>query len=466
MPDRAGPTAAVAERHGVRARLFRSTCLALAGLGVAGFFLRPAAKAEDARPPCQETSPISCPHRLGHVWTIVLENSGVYTTFGLGQAAAPYLTRTLPRQGAFLPNYYGTGHSSLDNYIAMTSGQAPNSKTQGDCTDTSQLGGGDPRYSVDKNTGQAVGTVGCTYQADVLDVSTQLSRAGRTWKAYNETMDANPGVLHSRCQGPGWFGIPSGQTDPFADPRAAAQPDRGEYRSKHNPFVYYHAVTDDRAYCEVHDVPLGAVGTDAANPDPNAYDRFGMLRSDLRSMKTTPAFSYITPNQCSDGHDDCTSGTPGEQDPAAKLAQMDGFLRQVVPLITSSPAFKRDGLLVITFDEGTDSLACCDEQPSPELSYEGKGGMNGNPAGPGGGAIGAVLLSPEIQPGTVSNAFYNHYSYLRTVEDVFGLSHLGYAADSAYPPPQPTDNPGGTPRPFGPDVFTARVQDHTTGARR
>ena len=32
-----------------------------------------------------------------------------------------------------MPNYYGVGHASLDNYIAMISGQAPNASTQADC---------------------------------------------------------------------------------------------------------------------------------------------------------------------------------------------------------------------------------------------------------------------------------------------------------------------------------------------
>ena len=44
--------------------------------------------------------------------------------------------------------------------------------------------------------------------------------------------------------------------------------------------------------------------------------------------------------------------------------------------------------------------------------------------------MGAVLLSPFIKPGTISTTSYNHYSYLRSMEDLFGLAHLGYAAQS------------------------------------
>ena len=61
--------------------------------------------------------------------------------------------------------------------------------------------------------------------------------------------------------------------------------------------------------------------------------------------------------------------------------------------------------------------------------------------GPGGGRVGLVALSPFIKPGTVSTVKYNHYSMLRTIEDIFGLSHLG---DAAMP----------QVKSFGSDVFT------------
>ena len=70
---------------------------------------------------------------------------------------------------------------------------------------------------------------------------------------------------------------------------------------------------------------------------------------------------------------------------------------------------------------------------------------------PGGGDTGSVLISPYINPGTASTVAYNHYSWLRTMEDLFGVAwaspgldgegHLGYAAQ-----------PGLVP--FGTDVFT------------
>ena len=47
--------------------------------------------------------------------------------------------------------------------------------------------------------------------------------------------------------------------------------------------------------------------------------------------------------------------------------------------------------------------------------------------GPGGGRVGAILLSKFIKPGAVGKHAYNHYSQLRSFEDLFGLKHLGDA---------------------------------------
>jgi hypothetical protein len=73
-----------------------------------------------------------------HVFVIVLENESASTTFGPG-SPAPYLSQTLRSQGAYLPNYFGTGHQSNDNYISMISGQAPNAENQADCQNFDDL---------------------------------------------------------------------------------------------------------------------------------------------------------------------------------------------------------------------------------------------------------------------------------------------------------------------------------------
>jgi hypothetical protein len=94
-------------------------------------------------------------------------------------------------------------------------------------------------------------------------------------------------------------------------------------------------------------------------------------------------------------------------------------------------------LLVITADEApssgefADSSSCCGEPARyPNLAAPPAGG----PTGHGGGTVGALLLSPFISRASTSQQPYNHLSLLRTIEDLFGLSHLGYAALPAVKP--------------------------------
>ena len=52
----------------------------------------------------------------------------------------------------------------------------------------------------------------------------------------------------------------------------------------------------------------------------------------------------------------------------------------------------------------------------------------------GGGDTGSVLISPFIRPGTVSNVYYNHYSWLRTMEDIFGVGRSVAGPRRSRPP--------------------------------
>src|SRR3954453_11846234 len=95
---------------------------------------------------------------IKHVWIVVLENENYDVTFG-PNSPAPYLAKTLTSQGQLLTHYYGIGHFSLDNYIAMVSGQPPNPQTQADCMVYSEFAG-----AVGPD-GIAVGQ-GCVYPTD------------------------------------------------------------------------------------------------------------------------------------------------------------------------------------------------------------------------------------------------------------------------------------------------------------
>jgi hypothetical protein len=334
------------------------------------------------------------PPKIHHVFTIVLENEDAAKTFGRN-SPAPYLAKKLTRKGEYLPNYYGTGHLSLDNYISMVSGQAPNPVTQADCPVYSNFTG------TATSSGQYVG-LGCIYPPGAETIANQLEDKGYTWHEYAQDMNA---------------AAPKGKEEPCRHPAIGSLDDTqsaekgDQYATRHNPFMYFHSIIDFPT-CQRNVVDLKH------------------LHKDLRRRRTTPNYSFITPNLCKDGHDEpCVNGKPGG------LVSADRFLKRKVPLIMRSSAYRHHGLIIIIFDEaiatgdGADSTACCNEPAGPNTPSPG-----GPHPGPGGGKVGAVLLSPCIKPGTVNKTPYNHYSMLRSIEDNFGLPHLGYAGQRGLEP--------------------------------
>lgn len=315
---------------------------------------------------------------IRHVFVINIENKGFVRTWG-PDSKAPYLARTLRSQGVLLDSYYGTAHRSQGNYVAQISGQGPNPAMQSDCQPYSTF-----HQTGTQAPGQATGT-GCVFPAGVESLPIQLSRQGLGWKGYMDDMERP-------CQHPALDA---------RDPDQRATPTQN-YATRHNPFVYFRAITGRPAYCRQHVVGLGD------------------LRADLSTVRSTPNLAYITPDLCHDGHDTpCADGRPGG------LVTVNGWMKVWVPRILASPAFRRDGLLVITADESdspqSDSTACCGEGASANSPMPGI-------AGPGGGRIGALVLSRYTAGGTTSTTAYNHYSLLASIEEVFGLGKLGYAA--------------------------------------
>jgi phosphatidylinositol-3-phosphatase len=349
-----------------------------------------------------------------YVWVIMLENEDYASTFG-DSSADPYLATTLPGKGALLENYYGTGHESNDNYISFVSGQPPNPENQADCHVFADFAGGS------LTSGGIESGTGCVYPPDVQNLGTQLTAAGLNWKAYEQDMGNDPSREAAACGHPAVNSVDNTQ-----------QAEQGDgYVTRHDPFVYFHSVIDDASSCDAHVVALGS--TKGVMPVAALPGETG-LATDLKSLGTTPSFSFITPNLCEDGHDyPCRNETGG----ASALADIGTFLKTWVPKIMGSAAYRKNGLIEITFDESdgaqSDSSACCGETPGPASPFPGI-------AGPGGGRVGAVLLSPFIRKGTVTSTAYNHLSSLASFEDLFGVSRLGEAQTVTST--------------FGPDVFT------------
>jgi hypothetical protein len=425
---------------------------------------------------------------IKHVWLIIEENKSYDETFtGLNQNS--YLWQTLPSQGVLLQNYYGTGHFSEDNYIALVSGQSPSYDLQDDCSTTAAMVNNDSgivttgsvsrtstspdpdlsdtdltytssgTYTTGATTAGAnngnygqilthggvnatLGNNGCVFPDSVPTLFNQFNAAGVSWKGYAQDLggaqpvgsatyvtgstpgvtDTVPGRDDGACAYPGVstanpVTAPTALTTAGAEANpnddvnsyTGAQPANAlsgpsgstpngdpadQFVAKHFPFGWFASLQGQSAGTEssvtypavpamnepATDLPGEGSGTpnncDAshiANLDDPTYG----LVHDLQSESTTPAFSWITPNNCSDAHDatcqgDNLSGAfnssgqpvynpPGlpAYDPEATtpanytggLYAADLFLKYYVPLIEASPAFKDGGLIDVTFDE-------------------------------------------------------------------------------------------------------------------
>jgi len=378
---------------------------ALLGVGALLIQYAPLASASNASAARSTSLPA-----IRHVFVIMLENNGYAATFG-SPTKDPYLAKTLPSKGALLKNYYGIGHFSNDNYTAFISGQPPNKDNQADCI----VSGYSNFPSGDGQTAGIQQGAGCVFPSAVSTLASQLSAKGFTWKGYEEDMgndsSRDGGIT---CAHP---------TVGTKDPTTTAVASDG-YTTRHNPFMYFHSIIDNSTVCNKDVVPMGS--TTGKMPTGTPTGVTGLV-TDLKSVATTPSFSFITPNLCDDGHDyPCKNTTGAGQGGGSAVGDINKWLSTWVPVIQASTAYRDNGLIEITFDEAEeptlDTTACCGETKGPAADTGGNGIK-----GPGGGDVGAVLLSPFIKAGTVVTKDYNHYSSLASIEDLFGLARLGEA---------------------------------------
>jgi hypothetical protein len=374
----------------------------------------PEAPVEEARggePPPQEPIEIaeSTLPPIGHVFLIVLGERGFEESFGPA-SPSPYFSKTLPEEGELLANYYAVAAGALANGIALLSGQGPTAQTVADCPQYTDISPG--TVSV---IGEQVEGDGCVYPAGTLTLPGQLVERKLTWKAYIGGIDSESALAAGQpgsCRHPAAGAVDPNHTALPGDP----------YLTWRNPFVNFHSIADGPE-CTERDVGLGR------------------LAADLKSLKSTPALSYIVPDACHDGSE--TPCEPGQ--PAAGLAGAESFLQTVVPEIQKSQAYGGGGLIAITFAQApqvgptADPSSCCGTPEYPNLKSPEAPPAEAAP-GPvkpsgGGGRVGMMLLSPFVSPGSVNETgYYNHFTMLRSIEELFELPGIGYAAEPAVLP--------------------------------
>ena len=356
----------------------------------------------------------------------MLGENGYEETFGT-TATAPYLSKTLPEQGELIPNYYAVAKGDLANQIALISGQGPTLETAADCPNYTDIVPGTESATV---PGQVEGA-GCVYPAATESLPSQLVAKKMKWKAYVEDIgNGEAGGQPATCRHPA-LGTP--------DPSQLPVPGDA-YVTWRNPFVYFHSIIDG-GECAAADVGLDRLTTDLTK----------------KVDKQTPALSYIVPSACHDGGE-----TPCEPGALAGPGAAEEFLKAVIPEITSSAAYKEGGLIAITSAQARqtgatpDASSCCINPAYPNLppapETEAETGLVR--ASGGGGQVGLLLISPFVKPGSVNaTVTYNHFSLLLTIEELFGLEKLGYAAEPAL-------------LPFDESVFNAGEEEESTVAKR
>jgi outer membrane biosynthesis protein TonB len=323
-----------------------------------------------------EAAPESKPEagRIKHVFVVSLASSGYQAAFGTTGSQMPYLNGTLRPKGLLLTNYSVLDEPTTPNGIATISGQPPNKATKEDCPTFSAF----PATSKTSNAGIVSGE-GCVYGVETQTLGGQLEIAGFTWRGYFEGMKSPTTGEPENCVYPG------------AEEEEVIEP--GGYAAKLNPFTHFHSLLDV-GQCAASDVPITE------------------LKKDLKSEAKTPSFSYISPDLCSAGvTGQCPEGAP------TGAAAADEWLAEVVPQILESPAYKKDGLLIVSFGSVN--------PPAPVAEGEIPPPAPANPL-----KTGAVLISKFITKGSTDGAPYNPYSLLRSSEELFGLGQLAKAGDT------------------------------------
>jgi hypothetical protein len=377
--------------------------------------------------------------RFDNLFVIILEN---HTNGNIdGSPFAPNITALLA-SGNKASNYYSTGQPSEPNYLSLGSGD------DWGLTDDSMwwcLPSGDTRDTPTDAlpTGQKACTNSTVHNIkDGRNMFTAMRNAGMTWSVYNESMNPGQDV----------------RTDGIADATMTA-PDNltpalmlsfpgGLYKTKHNNSMAFDEVRNDGHFFQENRT-MGGGQWDAAiqaNPKRPANWDIDQLGTDLANGKIAN-LNYLIPDQCDDMHgitvtDTTGKVTAGDCGGNAIVTRGDNYVKKLVAKIQASTLWanpnKRVGI-VITFDEGNGNYlgpaSCCGwnangaavngqvgepatiTEPIAQYSQ----GNQGN-----GPIIFGVLTNQKNAPTKIVDADqYSHFSFVRTMQDMFGLSDPG-----------------------------------------
>jgi len=228
-------------------------------------------------------------------------------------------------------------------------------------------------------------------------LSALLTKAGHTWRSYQEdidlTKDASSHLTNVPLPQDLWTvpltsisGVFSIGVNAF---NGSAQ---FNYAAKHNPMVFF---TDTN----------GGNDSTTSNPLSHQYAPLQQFFTDLANDNVAD-YNWITPNQYNDQHTTLSAGYKGLTGDPAKILQGDDFLRQVIPAIMESHAYRENGAIIIWWDEAESDGIAGDN--ADDLTH----------------TIGEIVISKHAHQNVhgvpyASPVFLTHSSDLRTMQEIF-----------------------------------------------
>ena len=423
-----------------------------------------------------------------HIFVIMEENKS--TDAILGNSRAPFINQVLSKYNQ-LTTYYSTGNPSEPNYTALGGGDdwgitddnwfgcgatGANAPTDvafagGTASDGQPLpatGALPPADSAhlagfSATAGAACSTTpttGTNHNPQGDNLFTLIAKAGLTVRTYSESM--NPGQdprsdsVADAAVAATYNGTAVDGTTITGTPNFAVV--GGLYKVKHGPSIAYQSArslpefqADNRTIFGTQYQEADWLKTTAYTvPTGWIYDQFtkDLTAGDVGNV------NFIVPDQCDDMHGvgsdaSCADNNNGQ---TIGIKRADIYLNKVVTAIQASALWKNPNkrvAIVVMFDEGEgSSTACCGWNAGGKtsgaapvtVSASGAATATAQPSGYANGNIGHGnsifgIITNHQDVGTAAQGVrdsdaYSHFSFVRTLQDMFGLADP--AVDASY----------------------------------
>ncbi len=415
--------------------------------------------------------------RYDHIFVIMLENKATLSI--KGSAYAPHINAFLNAGNQFT-SYFATGNPSEPNYTALGGaddwGITDDSQWNCDATGANAVQDLPVPDKTQPGLANSPFTATCTQSAHVnhnisgrANIFNALTKAGLQWRTYSESM--NPGqdfrtdsiadasvTAADHVYAPGMVG---GNTTQIGSASLVLPLPAGLYKTKHHPGMAYQNVRSEPGF-KANNRTLGGGQWDGAMMNSSKYTipanyNVDQFSADLESGDIGQ-LNFVVPDQCDDMHgvgvpgagggtaSDCSSvsNNVSPTSLAPIITRGDNYVNWLVSKIQSSPLWlnpRKRVAIVIMFDEGNATSgfnSCCGWNPvstnvDAPLIVNNNGtvtrdtvtGYGSGNKGHGESIFGLQTNQSAAPKGLVDSDYYSHFSFVRTLQNMFGLADPG-----------------------------------------